>query len=484
MGTQREHKNSGIQENADADVIVLGVGTSGEDLSLQLLDAGLDVIGIQEGLVGGECPYWACIPSKVMTRAANALQEARRVGDLAGVIDVNPQWEKTAKRVRWITGGWDDSTAVQRYKERGGKMVKGRGKLAGPRTVSVGDKTFTARKGVVIAVGSKFFIPPIPGLDEVDYWTTHDVIQMEKLPESMIIIGGGATGCELGQALARFNVDMTIVEADDRLLSKEEPEASEVVESTFEEEGIKIKAGTRAEKVEKKDDNILVHLDNGEKIEAERLFIATGKTIDLSDLGLETVGLDNSASHIEVDDQMRAGDGLWAMGDVTGKSLLTHVAVYQAEIIAADILGKEHRPASYHAIPRAIFTDPEVGGVGLTEAEARAEGYDVLTTLRQIPATFRGVTYGVERGIVKTVVDRESGTLIGATVAGPQASDMLGVLNLAVHARLPLETLRTMMFTFPAYSSVIGEALGGFARGLTTVVDPEYEGAELLDEVV
>jgi len=484
MGTQKETNNTGIKENADADVIILGVGTSGEDLSLQLLDAGLEVIGVQEGLVGGECPYWACIPSKVMTRAANALQEARRVGELAGVIDVNPQWEKTAKQIRWITGGWDDSTAVKRFEDRGGKMVKGRGKLAGPRMVSVGDQTFKARKGVVIAVGSKFFIPPIPGLDEVDYWTTHDVIQMEKLPESMIIIGGGATGCELGQALARFNVDITLVEADDHILSKEEPEASEVVESAFEEEGITIKSGRRAEKVEKQGDNTLVYLDNGEVLEAERLFIATGKTIDLSDLGLESVGLDSSAPFIEVDDHMRAGNGLWAMGDVTGKSLLTHVAVYQAEIIAANILGKEHRPASYHAIPRAIFTDPEVGGVGLTESEARAEGYDVLVTLRQVPATFRGVTYGIDRGIVKTVVDREAGILLGATVAGPHASDMLGVLNLAVHARLPLETLRSMMFTFPAYSSVIGEALGGFARGLTTVVDPEYEGAELLDEVV
>jgi len=484
MENKKDPKDRTVHENADADVIVLGVGTSGEDLSLQLLDAGLDVIGVQEGLVGGECPYWACIPSKVMTRAANALQEARRVSDLAGNVDVKPQWEKTAKRIRWITGGWDDSTAVKRFGNRGGKMVKGRGKLAGPRKVSVGDKTFTARKGVVIAIGSEFFIPPIPGLDEVNYWTTHDVIQMEKLPESMIIIGGGASGCELGQALARFNVDITIIETDDRLLSKEEPEASEVVKSAFEEEGINVKIGSRVEKVQKNDGNIVVQLDSGEKLEAEKLFVATGKIIDLSDLGLETVGLDSSATHIETDEYMRAGDGLWAMGDVTGKSLLTHVAVYQAEIIAADILGKEHHPASYHAIPRAIFTDPEVGGVGLTESKAKAEGYDVLTTLRQIPATFRGVTYGVERGIVKTVVDREKGILLGATVAGPHASDMLGVLNLAVHARLPLETLRTMMFTFPAYSSVIGEALGGFARGLTTVVDPEYEGAELLDEVV
>lgn len=484
MGTKREPEKRAVHENADADVIILGVGTSGEDLSLQLLDAGLDVIGIQEGLVGGECPYWACIPSKVMTRAANTLQEARRVGDLAGIIDVNPEWEKTSKRVRWITGGWDDSTAVKRYADRGGKMIKGHGKLAGPRTVTVGDKTYTARKGVVIAIGSKFFIPPISGLDEVDYWTTHDVMQMEKLPESMIIIGGGATGCELGQALARFNVDITIVEADDRLLSKEEPEASDVVQAAFEEEGINVRTGARAEKVEKQDEDFIVHLDSGEKLEAERLFIATGKTVDLSDLGLESVGLDSSAPFIEVDQNMRAGDGLWAMGDVTGKSLLTHVAVYQAEIIAADILEEEHLPASYHAIPRAIFTDPEVGGVGLTESEAKAEGYEVLTTLKQIPATFRGLTYSVERGIVKMVVDRNSGILLGATVAGPHASDMLGALNLTVHARLPVEMLRTMMFTFPAYSSVIGEALGGFARGLTTVVDPEYEGAEKLDKVV
>ena len=179
------------KDSADTDVIVLGVGTAGEDLSLQLLDAGLDVVGIEEALVGGECPYWACVPSKIMIRAGNALQEARRASDLAGESEVTPDWRPVAERVREATGGWDDSIATERYRERGGRLIHGRGRLSGPRTVTVGDERITARKGIVIATGSKPAIPPIPGLEDVDYWTTHDVIQLESLPGSLVIVGGG-----------------------------------------------------------------------------------------------------------------------------------------------------------------------------------------------------------------------------------------------------------------------------------------------------
>jgi pyruvate/2-oxoglutarate dehydrogenase complex dihydrolipoamide dehydrogenase (E3) component len=301
--------------DADVDVIVLGVGTCGEDLSLRLLGAGLDVVGIEAALVGGECAYWACLPSKMMIRAANILQEARRVDGTAGQAEVTPDWDLLAARVRAeVTGGWDDSFAVQRFEGRGGRLVHGRGVLTGPRTVTVGDQSFTARRGIIIATGSRPAIPPIPGLAEVDFWTTHDVIGAERLPKSLIVLGGGAVGCELGQLLARFGVDVTIVEAGDHLLPAEEPEASEAVEAAFAAEGIDVFTGAAAQRVGSGDGSIVVTLAGGAELAGERLLVATGRRVDLSGLGLESAGLDGTARFIQIDERMRAADGIWATG--------------------------------------------------------------------------------------------------------------------------------------------------------------------------
>ena len=469
--------------NADADVIVLGVGTAGEDLSLMLLDAGLDVIGIEPNLIGGECPYWACLPSKIMVRAAKAIQEAGRVKGMAGDVDVSPDWKPVAEKVRWLTGGWDDSVARERYRNRGGTPIKARGRLTGPRTVAAGDETYTARKGVVIATGSEPFIPPIPGIDGVDYWTTHDVIAMEEVPESMIVIGAGSSGCELGWVAAQFGADVTFVEAEDHILPSEEPEAAALVEEAFAVDGIEVRTGARAERVEARDGSVVVTVAGGDELEAERLFVATGRKVDVSGLGLETVGLDGSARFIEVDENLRAADGIWAMGDVTGDALLSLVAVYHPKIVAAEILGQDHPPVRYDAVPRVTFTNPEVGSVGLTEADARGAGRNVVVVVKQMPATFAGMVHWVENGIIKLVADRESGALIGATVAGPKAGDVFGMLNLAVHAHVPLAELQSMLYGFPGLYSAIGEALGAYGRGVTTVVDPEYEGLEALETI-
>jgi pyruvate/2-oxoglutarate dehydrogenase complex dihydrolipoamide dehydrogenase (E3) component len=469
------------QSTAEADVVVLGVGTCGEDLSLQLLDAGLEVVGIEPALVGGECPYWACLPSKMMIRAASAVKEARRLSDLAGQAEVAPDWSRVAARVRGLTGGWDDSAAVERYRRRGGRLVRGRGRLSGPRTVTVGEALFTARRGVVIAIGSQPAIPPIPGLSEIDYWTTHDVIRLERLPESLIVLGGGAAGCELGQVLARFGVAVTIVEAADRLLPPEEPEASEAVAAAFTAEGIGVRTGAPAERVGSRAGSIVVTLAGGEELTAERLLVATGRRVDLSGIGLEAAGLDGASRFIPVDERMRAADGVWAMGDVTGRGLFTHVGLYQSAIVAAELLGRKHPPARYDAVPRGTFTDPEVGAVGFTESAARQAGLEVAVAVKKLPATFRGAVHGAERGLIKLVVDRKAGVLVGATAAGPNGVEMLGLLNLAVHARTPLEQLRSMIYAFPAFYSAIGEAVGAYGRGVTTVLDPAYRGLEALD---
>jgi pyruvate/2-oxoglutarate dehydrogenase complex dihydrolipoamide dehydrogenase (E3) component len=482
--TRRTRIPDAFDGDADVDVIVLGVGTCGEDLSLRLLDAGLDVVGIEAALVGGECAYWACLPSKLMIRAANILQTARRVDGNAGHAEVTPDWGLLAARVRSeVTGGWDDSAAVERFEGRGGRLVHGRGKLTGPRTVSVGEESFTARRGIVIATGSKPIIPPIPGLNEVDFWTTHDVIQAERLPRSIIVLGGGAVGCELAQVLARFGADVTIVEASDRLLRAEEPEVSEAVEAAFIAEGIRIYTGMAAQHVSSREGSLVVTLAGGAELVGERLLVATGRTVGLSDLGLESTGLDGSAGFIQVDERMRAADLIWAMGDVTGKGMFTHVALHQSAIVAAEILGMDHPPARYDAVPRVTFTDPEVGAVGMTEADASALGLDVVVIVKQLPATFRGWLHGSGSGLIKLVADRKTGVLVGATAAGPRGGEMLGLLNLAVHARVGLDELRSMIYAFPTFYGGIGEAVGAYGRGLSTVIDPPYQGFEVLDAV-
>jgi pyruvate/2-oxoglutarate dehydrogenase complex dihydrolipoamide dehydrogenase (E3) component len=473
-----------MARHQETDVIVLGVGTCGEDLSLRLLDAGLEVVGIEAALVGGECPYWACLPSKMMVRAGNLLQEARRVDGMAGHAEVVPDWAPVASRVRAeATGDWDDSVATERFGAHGGLLVHGRGRLTGPHTVTVGDQSFTARRGIVIATGSRPAIPPIPGLADVDYWTNHEAIQADPLPESLIVLGGGAVGCEFAQVFARFGTEVTIVEGRDRLLAMEEPEASAAVASAFESGGIGVQLGQFVERVAMRDGASVVTLPDGNELTAERLLVATGRTVDLGGLGLEAAGLDGTAEFIEVDERMRAADGIWAMGDVTGKAMFTHVAMYQGAIVAADILGEDPAPARYEAIPRVTFTDPEVGAVGMTEAAARRAGRDVAVAVKQLPVTFRGWLHGVGGGFVKLVVDRSSGCLVGATAVGPHGGEVLGMLSLAVHAKVPLGELRTMIYAFPTFHGAVGETVGAYGRGLGAVFDPTYDAFEIFDGV-
>lgn len=461
----------------EADVVLVGVGTGGEDLALRLLGAGLDVVGVEPNLIGGECAYWACLPSKLMIRAANLLQEARRVNGVAGRAEVSPDWGLLATRVRQeVTGGWDDATAVARFEGRGGTLVRGYGRLVGPGTVAVGDDRFTARRGVVLATGSQPAIPPIPGLGDVGYWTTHDVIAAETLPASVIVLGGGTVGCELGQVLARFGADVTIVEQRDRLLPAEEPEASEVVAAALAGEGVAVQVGAPVAKVSAEDGQIAVTTGDGTALRAERLLVATGRTVDVSGLGLDTVGVDASAGRVPVDGRCRVAGGVWALGDVTGTAMFTHVALHQAGIVADDILGLEPAAADDRPPPRATFTDPEVGAVGLTEAAARDRGITVDVVVKQVPATFRGWLHGPgNAGVAKLVVDRDSGVLVGATAVGPAAGETLGMLALAVHERVPLDSLRRMIYAFPSFHGGIGEAIGAYARGLVTVLDPDFD---------
>jgi pyruvate/2-oxoglutarate dehydrogenase complex dihydrolipoamide dehydrogenase (E3) component len=293
----------------------------------------------------------------------------------------------------------------------------------------------------------------------------------------VIVLGGGTVGCELGQVLARFGAQVTIVEQRDRLLPAEEPETSEVVAEALSGEGIAVHAGSPVDKVSAEDGRIAVTTADGTVLRAERLLVAAGRRIDVSGLGLDTVGgVDPAVGRVPIDGRCRVADGVWALGDVTGTAMFTHVALHQAGIVADDILGLAPAAADDRPPPRATFTDPEVGAVGMTEAAARAQGIAVDVVVKQVPATFRGWLHGPgNAGVFKLVVDRDQGLVVGASAVGPQAGETLGMLALAVHARVPLDSLRSMIYAFPSFHGGIGEAIGGYARGLVTVLDPQTE---------
>ncbi len=437
------------------------MGPGGEDVAGKLAEAGLSVVGIEASLVGGECPYWGCIPSKMMIRAAHALAEARRVPALAGTSTVTPDWAPVAARIRAeATDDWDDTVAVDRFVGKGGTFVRGRGRLVGVDEVDVDGHRYRATRAVVVATGTTASVPPIPGLAETPYWTNHHAIEASELPGSIIVLGGGAIGAELSQVYARFGVEVTIVEALDRLLPLEEPAAGDLLAEVFRAEGIDVITGTAAANVAY-DGVFRVELADGRVVTGEKLLIATGRRIDLAGIGADTLGIDLATTRVlPVDEHLRVTDGVWAVGDVTGRGAFTHVAMYQAKIAVADILGEPHTPADYAALPRVTFTDPEVGSVGLSAQAAADAGIDVAVGRADVPSTARGWIHKVgNEGFIQLVADRSRGVLVGATSMGPSGGEVLGLLTLAVHARTPIEELRSMIYAYPTFHRGIEDAL-------------------------
>ena len=446
------------------DVVVVGLGVGGEEVAGKLAEAGLSVVGIEGRLVGGECPYWGCVPSKMMIRAGNLLAETRRVDGMAGAAQVTPDWAPVAKRIREeATDTWNDAVAVDRFVGKGGTFVRGWGRLAGHGCVRVGDDEYQAERAVVIGTGTAPAIPPIDGLAGTPYWTNREAIEADRLPASLLVLGGGAIGLELAQVLARFGVEVTVVEALDRLLALEEPESSALAAKALTADGVTVHTGVSVSAVRHRDDRFTVTA-GGTELTAERLLVATGRRANLGDLGLDTVGLDGSAEAVTVDDRMRAGDRIWAVGDVTGHGAFTHVAMYQAGIAVRDILGRPGPPADYRALPRVTFTDPEIGAVGLTETQARETGVRVSVGLAEAPSSARGWIHKAGNdGFIKLVADADRGVLVGATSAGPVGGEVLGALAVAVHGAVPIESLRHMIYAYPTFHRGIEDALRALA---------------------
>ncbi|MQY10479.1 Dihydrolipoyl dehydrogenase [Streptomyces sp. RB5] len=450
----------------EADVAVIGLGPGGEAVAGRLAEAGLDVVGIEAELVGGECPYWACIPSKMLIRAGNLLAEAYRIPGMAGGADVMPDFTVAAARIRdEATDDWNDQVAADRFTGKGGTLVRARGRLAGEGLVEAGGETFRLRRGVVIAAGSKPSVPPVPGLADTPYWTNRQAVSAKQAPASLIVMGGGAVGVELAQAFARFGTRVTVVEAQERLLPLDEPEAGELIAATLRKEGVDVRTGARAAAVAHGADGFTVTVEGDDRaLTAERLLVATGRHNDLAGLGLETVGLDPKARSLDTDGQLLVRPGLWAVGDVTGRGAFTHMAMYQADIVARAVLGEPGPEADYRAVPRVTFTDPEVGAVGLTERAAREAGLTVRTGTGQVPASTRGWIHKAgNEGFIKLVEDADRGVLVGGTSVGPMGGEVLYGLTVAVQAEVPVERLRHMIYAYPTFHRGMLDALADLA---------------------
>jgi pyruvate/2-oxoglutarate dehydrogenase complex dihydrolipoamide dehydrogenase (E3) component len=438
------------------DAVVIGAGPAGEVAAERLHAGGLRTALVERELVGGECAYWACIPSKTLLRPAEMRYEARRV---AGTSEPEQRWREIAEYRDFMIRNLDDSKQVSNYREEGIDVHKGAGRIAGERTVEVAGERLSAAR-IILANGSDPHIPPIDGLEQAGYWTNREATTLNEIPESVVVLGGGPVGIELGQFLSRFGAKVTIVHQDERLLTHEEPRVAELLADSLSSEGIDIRLGAEATAVARADGKRTVTLAGGEIVSGDQLLVATGRAPRAGDVGLEAAGIEGDARGIKVDERCRAGEGVWAIGDVTGVMTFTHVAKYQARVACADIFDAPAR-ADYGAIPRVVFCDPEIASVGLTEASAREQGIDVASaSVTLADAIARPWTYERDpRGELGVIADRERKVLIGAWAVSPLAGEWIHYAALAIKMQAPLEVLRDTVAQFPTYCEAYLKAI-------------------------
>jgi pyruvate/2-oxoglutarate dehydrogenase complex dihydrolipoamide dehydrogenase (E3) component len=452
------------------DVVCLGGGVAGEAIAVGLQNSGLTLAVVERELVGGECPYWGCVPSKTLLRSGETLSEADRARHLAASrVEWTVDFPKVSNRVLWMARNLDDSRPAAAMEATGARLFRGEGKLTDPRTVGVGSEQLVARRAVVIANGSTAAIPPIPGLDTVEYWTNRQAAIPTELPPSLAILGGGAIGVELGQAFARLGTRVTVIEAGPTFLGLEEPEAGATLRPHLEAEGIMLVIGDPCTAVERplmgpsrERSAVVMRLKSGATVRAARLLVATGRRANAE--AWRAAGLaQTERGWLKVDPAtLEARPGVYGAGDVTGLGGFTHLAYYHGQVVARRLRGIDVT-ADHTAVPRVTYTDPEIASVGLSEAAARAKGIDVVVASADPAEAVRGYIHDFHRGALKLVGDRERGVLIGATLVTPRAGEILGELVLAIKLGTPLKTLADVIHPFPAFNRVLGASLDELA---------------------
>jgi pyruvate/2-oxoglutarate dehydrogenase complex dihydrolipoamide dehydrogenase (E3) component len=433
------------------DVIVIGAGPAGETVASRVCAKGVSTALIERELLGGECAYWACMPSKTLLRAAEVPREAERT---AGTSRPAQRWQEVVAYRDEMVRNLDDSDEAESYAKQGVRVFRGQGTIAGPGHVKVGDQTLHGER-IVIATGSGPNVPEIEGLEQAGYWTSRDVTSMREVPSSVCVLGGGPVGIELGQLLARFGARVHIIEQSERLLAREAPRVGELILEALKQDGIEVHLGAEASSVSAGGVRV-----GDTEIECERVVVAASRKPRTAGLGLENVGIKPSARGIEVDERCLAAERIYAIGDVTGKLPLSHVAMYQGRIVVADILGATAR-ADYTAIARTVFCDPEAAAVGLTEAQAREQGIDCAAVTVKLPDKIaRPWTYETEpRGELSVIADRQRKVLIGAWAVAPMAGEWIHYAALAIKAEIPIAVLTDTVAQFPTYTEAYEKAL-------------------------
>jgi pyruvate/2-oxoglutarate dehydrogenase complex dihydrolipoamide dehydrogenase (E3) component len=447
------------------DAYVIGAGPAGTVCAGELADKGMKVGIAERERVGGECSYWACIPSKTLLRPGEALEGARHAPGAREAIERSLDAAAAFEWRDFQVSGYDDEASPSEapwLREKGIDLHRGSARIVGPGRIVVGEERIETDR-IVLATGSDPVIPPVDGLADVDYWTNREGTGMTKVPESVVVLGGGPVGVELAQAISRFGAEVAIVEGS-RLLGREGRDAGDAIGRQLESEGIELHLGVHAEQVTQANGSVTVRLADGTMLSAEKILVATGRRPRVHDLGLETVGIDPERGHVEVDERLRTKDaeGIWAVGDVTGVALFTHVGKYQARVAARAMLGQDAR-ANYHALPRVTFCDPQVAGAGMTEDQAAELGIEIASGRAEIDSVARTSTYTRDYdklpGFLTLLADKRRGVLVGAYAVGPEAGEWLQQATLAIRAEVDIRVLRDTIQPFPTFSEIFVNAL-------------------------